>query len=98
MLVVCTEPGGSKNKCLQTGVGLDEESEQKLPEGLGGRGVRQKEADSLLPVILSMCHWNGNNGDGAGTQKEKALQIRAYDESLDLSPETWGRDAILNES
>lgn len=51
MLVVCTEPGGSKNKCLQTGVGLDEESEQKLPEGLGGRGVRQKEADSLLPVI-----------------------------------------------
>lgn len=51
MLVVCIEPDGSKNKCVQTGVGLDEASEQRLPEGLRGRGVRQREADPLLPVV-----------------------------------------------
>lgn len=51
MLVVCIEPGGSKSKCVQTGVGLDEDSEQRLPEGLRGRGVRQKEADPLLSVV-----------------------------------------------
>jgi hypothetical protein len=51
MLVVCIEPAASKNKCVQTGVGLDEDSEQRLPEDLRGRGVRQKEADHLLPVV-----------------------------------------------
>lgn len=84
ILVACSQPGGWKSKCVQTDVGLDEDSEQRFPEGFRGEGVRQRKQTRswacVLPASrLLMCYCDGNGGDGTSTQKGKVLQARAYD-------------------
>lgn len=75
ILVARREPGGWKSKCVQTDVGLDEDPEQRLPEGLTGGGARQKEADHLLglcPVSSLLTRYcDGNHGDGAEPKPER---------------------------
>lgn len=76
VLMARREPGGWKSKCVRTDVGLAEDPpEQRLPEGLRGGGVKQKEADHLLglcPVSSLLTRYcDGNHGDGAVPKPER---------------------------
>lgn len=60
---------------MRADVGLNEDPEQRLPEGLRGGGVRQKEADHLLGLCpassLLTLYRDGNHGDGAVPKPER---------------------------